>query len=50
MNLLLEAERMPALIIKPTLILGAHMDDLGLNKTLKQQQQMLIENLNRIVS
>ena len=50
MSLLLEAKSMPALIIKPRLILAAHTDDLGWNKTFNQQQQMLIQNLNRIVS
>ena len=49
-SLLLEAESMPALIIKPRLILLAHTDDLGWNKTSNQQQQMLVQNLNRIVS
>ena len=33
MNLLLEAESMPALIIKTRLVLVAHIDDLGWNKT-----------------
>ena len=42
MSLLLEAKSMPALIIKPRLILVAHPDDLGFNKTSNQQQQMLI--------
>ena len=50
MSLLLEAKSMPALIIKPRLILVAHTDDLGWNKTSNQQQRMLIQNLNRIVS
>ena len=50
MSLLLEAKSVPALIIKPRLILVAHTDDLGWNKTSNQQQQMLIQNLNRIVS
>ena len=50
MSLLLEAKSTPALIIKPRLILLAHTDDLGWNKTSNQQQQMLIQNLNRIVS
>ena len=40
---------MPA-FIKPKLILVAHTDDLGLNKTSHQQQQMLIQNLKIIVS
>ena len=50
MSLLLEAKSMPALIIKPRLSLVAHTDDLGWNKTSNQQQQMLLQNLNRIVS
>ena len=33
MSLLLEAKSVPALIIKPRLILVAHTDDLGWNKT-----------------
>ena len=37
MSLLHEAKSMPALIIKPTLILVAHPDDLGWNKTYNQQ-------------
>ena len=50
MSLLLEAKSMHAFIIKPKLILVAHMDDLGWKKTSNQQQQMLIQNLTRIVS
>ena len=50
MSLLLEASRMPALIIKPKLILVTHIDDLGWNITSNQQQQMLIQDLNRMVS
>ena len=50
MSFLLEAKCVPALIIKPRHILIAHTDDLGWNKTSNQQQQMLIQNLNRIVS
>ena len=50
MSLLLEAKSMKALIIKPRLILVVHMDDLGWNKTSHQLQQILIQNLNRIVS
>ena len=49
MSLLLEGKSMPALIIKLRLILVAHTNDLGWNKTFNQQQQMLIQNLNRIV-
>ena len=50
MILLLEAKSMPALIIKPRLILVMHMDDFGWNITSNQQGQMFIQNLNRIVS
>ena len=45
---LLEAKWMPALFIKTRLILVAYTDDLGWNQTSNQQQQMLIQNLNRI--
>ena len=37
MSLLLGAKSMPALIIKPRLILAAHRDDLGWNKTSNQE-------------
>ena len=47
MSLLLEAKSMPALIIKPNQM---HTDDLGWNITSNQQGQMLVQNLNRIVS
>ena len=50
MSLLFEAKSMLALIIKPRLILAAHTDDLGWNKMSNQRQQMLIQNLNRILS
>ena len=50
MSFLHKAKSTSALIIKPRLILFAHTDDLGWNKTSNQQQQMLIQNLNRIVS
>ena len=50
MSLLLRAKSMPALTIKPRFILVAHTGDLGWNKTSNQQQQMLIQNRNRIVS
>ena len=50
MSLLLEAKSMPALIIKPRLIFVAHTDDLGSDKTSNQQRQMIIQNLNTIVS
>ena len=49
MNLLLEAKRMPALIIKPGLILVTHTDDLGWFITSNQQGKMFVQNLNRIV-
>ena len=49
MSPLLQAKSMPALIIKPRLIFVAHTDDLGRNKTSNQQQQVLIQNLNRII-
>ena len=41
---------MPALIIKLRLIRVAHTDDLGWYITSNQQGQMLVRNLNRIVS
>ena len=50
MSLLIDAKSMPSLIIKPRLILCAHTDNFGWNKTSNQQQQMLMQNLNRIVS
>ena len=50
MTLLLEAKSMPALIVKSRLILVTHTDDLGWNITSNQQGQMLVQNLNRIVS
>ena len=50
MSLLLEAKSMPASIIKPRLILVAHTDDLCWNITSKQQGEMFVQNLNRIVS
>ena len=40
---------MSALIIKQRLILVAHTDDFGWNITSNQQQQMLIQDLNRNV-
>ena len=49
MSLLLEAKSMPALIIKPRLILVMHMDDLGWYITSNQQGKMFVLNLNRIV-
>ena len=45
MSLLLEAKSMPALIIKPSLILVVHTDDLGWYITSYQQGQMLVQNL-----
>ena len=50
MSLLLEAKRIPALIIKPRRILVTHTDDLGWSITSNQQGQMFILNVNRIVS
>ena len=50
MSVLLEAKSMPALIIKPRIILVAHMNDLGWYITSNQQGQMLVQNLNRIIS
>ena len=50
MSLLLETKSMPALIIKPMLILVTHTDYLGWNITSNQQGQMFVQNLNRIVS
>ena len=49
MSLLLEAKSMPALIIKPRLILVSHTDDLGWCITSNQQGKMFVQNLNRIV-
>ena len=50
MSLLLEAKSMSALIIKPTLILVAHTDEHGWYITSNQQDYMLNQNINRIVS
>ena len=50
MSLLLGAKSMPALIIKPRIILVADTDDLGWYITFNQQRQMFVHNLNRIVS
>ena len=50
MSLLLEANSMPALMIKPMLILVTHKDDLGWYITSSQQRQMFVQNLNKIVS
>ena len=41
---------MPALIIKPGLILVRHTDDLGWYIMSNQQEQLFVQNLNRIVS
>ena len=49
MSLLLEAQTLPALIIKPTLILVTHTDDLGWYITSNQQGEIFVQNLNRIV-
>ena len=50
MSPLLEAKSMPALIIKPRLFLVMHTDVLGWYMTSNQEGQMLVLNLNRIVS
>ena len=50
MSIQLVVKSMPALIIKPRLILVTHTDDLGWNVTSNQQGQMFVQNLNRIVS
>ena len=50
MSLLLKVESSPALVVKPRFILIAHTDDLGRYITSNQQGQVLIQNLNRIVS
>ena len=49
MSLLLEAKSMPALFIKPRLILVAHTDDLSCYITSNQQGRMFVQNLNRVV-
>ena len=41
---------MLALILKPRIIIVTHTDDLGWYITSNQQGQMIIQNLNRIVS
>ena len=46
---LLESKSMPALIIKPRLILVSHTDGLGWYITFNQQGKMFVLNLNRIV-
>ena len=48
-SFLLEAKSMPALIIKPRLILVTYTDDLGWYITSYQHGQMFVQNLNRIV-
>ena len=50
MSLLVEVKSMPALMIKPRLTFFADKDALGWSETSNQQQQMLVQNLNRIVS
>ena len=50
MSFLLEAKSMPALIIKPRLILLMHTDDLVWFITSNQQGQLFVQNRNRIVS
>ena len=47
---LLEAKSMPALIIKPRLILVTHTDYLCWNITSNQQGEMFVQNLYRIIS
>ena len=47
---LLEAKSTPALIIKPSHFLVAHMDDYGWCIKFNQQGQMFVQNLKRIVS
>ena len=49
MGLLLKAKSMPALIIKPRLIIVMYMDDIGWYKMSNQQGQMFVQSLNRIV-
>ena len=49
MSVLLEANSMPALIIKPRFILVTHTDDLGWYIPSNQQGKMFIQNLNTIV-
>ena len=49
MNLLLEEQSLPALIVKPRLTLVTHTDDLGLYITSNQQGQMFVQNRNKIV-
>ena len=48
-SVLLEAKTMPALIIKPRLILVTHTDDLGWYIASNQQGKMFVQNLNWIV-
>ena len=50
MSLMLEAKSIPSFIIKPSLILVAHKDDLGWYVTYNQQGQMFVQRFNRIVS
>ena len=45
MSLLLEAKSIPALIIKPRLIVVAHKEDLGWFITSNQQGQMFVQNI-----
>ena len=49
MSLLLEAKSIPALIIKPRLILVMHTNDLGWYITSNQQGQNFVQDLNMIV-
>ena len=49
MSILLEAKSMPALIIKPRLILVTHTDDLSWYKSSNKKGKMFVQNLNKIV-
>ena len=49
MSLVLEVKSMTALNIKQRFILVVHTDDIGWCITSKQQVQMLVQNINRIV-
>ena len=49
-RLLLEAKSTPAFIIKPRLILVVHTDDIGWHLTSNLQEQIFVQDLNKIVS
>ena len=49
MSLALEAKNMPAVIIKIKFLLVQHTDDLDWYITINQQEQMLVQHLDRIV-